>query len=330
LSLVKRGRSEKSYPTPGRIRSSAEGADAIFAAPPIGKPARRVHARGIPAGTPRPAVERHVMSNVFRLAHERVRPPETARGNAPDAHGDHVLADLLRMLGANLSELRHVEPLPVMVRPTPTGEALFHEGALAEAMYFVRAGTFKIVRTAEDGYEQVLGFAGRAEVLGFDAIAGGVHPNAAVALEDSSAFVLRLRDFFTLGQRLPALDTLVHRASSSALASRGELADVMAAVAAEVRLARFLLQRSKRMAACGQSPRRFHLRMSRRDIASYLGVAHETVSRSFGTLVRWGLVRVDNREIELLEMPALRLLALNTRRPGEEFAGPAPASRQLA
>jgi CRP/FNR family transcriptional regulator len=316
LSLVKRGRSEKSYPTPGRIRSSAEGADAIFAAPPIGKPARRVHARGIPAGTPRPAVERHVMSNVFRLAHERVRPPETARGNAPDAHGDHVLADLLRMLGANLSELRHVEPLPVMVRPTPTGEALFHEGALAEAMYFVRAGTFKIVRTAEDGYEQVLGFAGRAEVLGFDAIAGGVHPNAAVALEDSSAFVLRLRDFFTLGQRLPALDTLVHRASSSALASRGELADVMAAVAAEVRLARFLLQRSKRMAG--------------RDIASYLGVAHETVSRSFGTLVRWGLVRVDNREIELLEMPALRLLALNTRRPGEEFAGPAPASRQLA
>ena len=70
--------------------------------------------------------------------------------------------------------------------------------------------------------------------------------------------------------------------------------------------------------------------MSRRDIASYMGVAHETVSRSFGTLMRWGLVRVDNREVELLEMPALRLLALNTRRPGDEFDGAAPTSRRLA
>ena len=168
---------------------------------------------------------------------------------------------------------------------------LFHEGAGAEAMHFVRAGTFKIFRTAEDGYEQVLGFAGRGEVMGFDAISAGTHPTAAMALEDSSVFVVLLCDFFSLGQRISALDTLVHRAVSGALANRAELADVMAAVAAEVRLARFLLQLSQRMAACGQSPRRFHLRMSRRDIASYLGVAHETVSRRsapvHGLCCRW-------------------------------------------
>ena len=112
------------------------------------------------------------------------------------------------------------------------------------------------------------------------------------------------------------LDQLVHRAVSSALTRRGELADVMAAVAAEVRLARFLLQLSRRMAECGQSPRRFHLRMSRRDIASYLGVAHETVSRSFGALARWGWLRVDNREVEILDLPGLKQFALNTRRAG--------------
>ena len=95
---------------------------------------------------------------------------------------------------------------------------------------------------------------------------------------------------------------------------RGELAEMMAAVAAEVRLARFLLQLSRRMAECGQSPRRFHLRMSRRDIASYLGVAHETVSRSFGALARWGWLRVDNREVEILDLPGLKQFALNTRR----------------
>jgi CRP/FNR family transcriptional regulator len=97
---------------------------------------------------------------------------------------------------------------------------------------------------------------------------------------------------------------------------------MMAAVAAEVRLARFLLQLSRRMADCGESPRRFHLRMSRRDIASYLGVAHETVSRSFGALARWGLLCVDNREVEILDLPGLKQFAQNTRRAVDD--GPHP------
>jgi CRP/FNR family transcriptional regulator len=240
------------------------------------------------------------------------------------------LSELLCMLGANSSEVRSVDTLPVLVRTLHAGETLFHEGATASAMHFVRAGTFKIFRTAEDGYEQVLGFAGRAEVIGFDAISDGIHPSAAVALEDSSVFAMPLRDFFSLGQRIAALDTLVHRAASSALAHRAELADIMAAVAAEVRLARFLMQLSRRMAGCGQSPRRFHLRMSRRDIASYLGVAHETVSRSFSALVRWGLVKVDNREVEILDIPGLKSFALNTRRHVDEADGLALAHAQSA
>ena len=218
--------------------------------------------------------------------------------------------------------------MPVTVRRLHAGDMLFHEGAEAEAMHFVRAGTFKIFRTAEDGYEQVLGFAGRGEVMGFDAISAGTHPTAAMALEDSSVFVVLLCDFFSLRPAHLGTRHLVHRAASSALANRAELADVMAAVAAEVRLARFLLQLSQRMAACGQSPRRFHLRMSRRDIASYLGVAHETVSRSFSALVRWGLLQVDNREVEVLDMPGLRAFALNTRRQVDEGIGASFARAQ--
>jgi CRP/FNR family transcriptional regulator len=104
-------------------------------------------------------------------------------------------------------------------------------------------------------------------------------------------------------------------AVSRALQQRNDLADVMAAVAAEARLARFLLQWSARMAACGQSPRRFYLRMGRRDIASYLGLAHETVSRSLQTLVRWNLLSVSNRAVDILDMDGLKTLARNTRRP---------------
>ena len=104
---------------------------------------------------------------------------------------------------------------------------------------------------------------------------------------------------------------------------------MMAAVAAETRLARFLVWMSTCMAERGQSPRRLYLRMSRRDIASLLGVAHETVSRSFTALAEWGYLRVDNREVEILDAAGLRGCTRSTRGLPEESGRPSqwpPAS----
>lgn len=233
-----------------------------------------------------------------------------------------TMADLLRLMGADDTSVRLATSLTVPTRRLRAGDTLFHEGARAESIYFVRSGTFKIFHTAEDGYEQVLGFVGRAEVLGFDAVCSEGHPTEAMALEDCNVYVLLVRDLLTLAERSPALGRVVHLAVSNALTRQGELADVMAAVAAEVRLARFLMHLSHRMVACGQSPRRFFLRMSRRDIASYLGVAHETVSRSFTALAGWGLVAVDNREVEITDMDGLRTFAKSTRRQIDETGRP--------
>ncbi len=251
------------------------------------------------------------------------RPPArcgTSRAICASAGAPGGMSDLLQLMGADTASQQLAADIAVPVRRLREGETLFHEGSRSEAIYFVRAGTFKIFSTAEDGYEQVLGFSGRGEVLGFDAICTGHYPNEVLALEDSSVYVVLLRDYFELGQRIPALDRVVFRAVSAALTRRGELADVMAAVAAEVRLARFLMHLSQRMAASGQSARRFHLRMGRRDIASYLGVAHETVSRSFSALVGLGLVSVNNREVEILDMDGLKVFSCGTRRQIDEHS----------
>jgi len=231
------------------------------------------------------------------------------------------MTQLLQLMGAEPGDRSVTDAQPVAMRQLHAGDALFHEGSEAEAICFVSVGTFKSYTTAEDGYEQVLGFAGRGEVLGFDAVCSGQHPTAAVALEDARVFVVPVRDVFAWGNRVPALDRVLHMAVSRQLAQRGEIADVMAAVAAEVRLARFLVQQSARMGACGQSTRRLLLRMSRRDIASHLGVAHETVSRSFGTLAEWGYLRVSYREVEILDLEALKGFARSTRGLVEEPQG---------
>ena len=59
--------------------------------------------------------------------------------------------------------------------------------------------------------------------------------------------------------------------------------------------------------------------MGRRDIASYLGLAHETVSRSLQTMVRWDLLSVNNRAVDILDMDGLKTLARNTRRPAGDM-----------
>ena len=231
----------------------------------------------------------------------------------PEASERTSLSDILRLMNAPQAINAESDSYPVASKQIRAGSALFLEGAPADAIYFVSTGSFKSYRTAEDGYEQVLGFTCCGELLGFDALCIGRHPTGVTALEDSRVFVLRSQDVFTLGQRAPAVDRLLHLAVSRELKRQSEIADLMAAVSAEVRVARFLVHYSERMKASGQSSQRLLLRMCRRDIASHLGVAHETVSRSFSALVDLGFLRVNNRAVDILDVERLRLLSTSTR-----------------
>ena len=223
------------------------------------------------------------------------------------------LAELLHAMHAVPDAPAPQDSFAVPVWRVRSGAALLHEGAHPEFVHVVRSGTFKCLKTSEDGYEQVLAFAGVGEVLGFEAVSRGRHTSSVLALEDSTVFALPLRELDRWRQQSTELDHALQFALSRQLARAGEIAEMMAAVAAEVRLARFLVWLSACMAERGQSSRRLYLRMSRRDIASLLGVAHETVSRSFTALADWGFLRVDNREVEILDPAGLRGCTRNTR-----------------
>jgi len=253
------------------------------------------------------------MMNLCKQArHQRLTSDVVALPGCVGLGGRSTVADLLRLLGDGAGDSRAAQSIPVLMRQLHTGHALFHEGARAESIYVVRTGHFKSHRIAEDGAEHVLGFAGRAELLGFDALCVDAHPTSAVALEDATVYAVPVRDLPTLGQRIDGLDRALHFALSRQLSRRDEQIALMAPMAAEVRMARFLMQQSLHMAARGQSPRLFHLPMGRRDIARYLGIAHETVSRAFGSSSLRECVRVENRAIAILDMDRLAALACNT------------------
>ena len=141
-----------------------------------------------------------------------------------------TLADLLHVCGVPAGHPREAASMPVHWRSLQAGASLVHEGAPADAIFFVRAGTFKVFRTDEDGYEQVLAFATRGEVLGFDALCMESYPAAVLALEASSVFVIPRREIGPLGQALPTFALALQQAGSLSLTRSRELVDVLAAV----------------------------------------------------------------------------------------------------
>ncbi len=246
------------------------------------------------------------------------------RGTGLQPAARMTLASLVELLGGQPDAVSLSMPDALSVHRLPRGTTLTHEGARAAFVYVVQAGSLKCFRSSEDGYENVVGFAWKRDVIGLEALGTGCYAFSAVALEDSRAVVLPLRELAELRRRVPALDAALHTRVAHQLVRVGELAEVMAALSADTRLARFVLQLSMRMAERGLSPRRILLRMTRRDIAKYLGLAHETISRSFGVLVRRGCVRVTQREVEIVDFDALKQLARSTRAFGDETAAAGP------
>jgi len=190
---------------------------------------------------------------------------------------------------------------------------LIHEGARAQTFYIVQAGDFKVARTAEDGYEQVIAFMGAGDALGLDGLANGMHLGSVEALQDSIVYAVPLRDLRALRAANAAFDLRLMECLGNQWGCMRDMAWLMGAMGADRRTARFLLQLSKTMAQRGLSPRRLRLAMSRRDIAAHLGLAHESISRAMTSLALAGYLRVYGREIEILDMEGLKQLAANTR-----------------
>lgn len=208
--------------------------------------------------------------------------------------------------------------IPVRVR---RGQRLFGEGDDLHSLYRVHAGEFKLVRVEEDGFEQVLDFVGPGEWLGLDGLHAGHFRVSAVALEDSLA--LAVPPELPVGPSGAAsnFEARVRASWATQFDRLVDLSWLLSAVGAERRTARFLVLLSRRMARRGLSPTRLMLRMRRRDIASHIGLSHESVSRAFTMLAKLGLIHVQGRQVEIVEPAALDRFARINRGDAESPRG---------
>jgi CRP/FNR family transcriptional regulator len=212
--------------------------------------------------------------------------------------------------GVCAEELDRVENIVYARRRMKRGESLFAAGDEFKTVYAIRSGFFKTSVVDGEGREQVTGFFMGGELLGMEGIGSGRCNGTAVALEDSEVCVMPFALIEQMAREVPSLQRHLHAVLAREIVRDHGVMMLLGSMRAEERLAAFLINLSKRFVRRGYSASDFHLRMTREELGSYLGLKLETVSRLFSQFQAERLIDVQQKHVRILDVPGLeRVLA---------------------
>ncbi len=234
-----------------------------------------------------------------------------------------MLSELCLPIGIDEPDLERLDRIIHRSRPLKRGEHLFHQGDPFRAIYAVRSGCLKTYTVSDDGAEQITGFFLPGELVGLDAITSERHHGSARALETTSFCEIPFDQLEDLSGELPSLRKQLLRLMSKEIVRDQDLLMLLAKKTAEERLAALLISLSTRFKERGFSATEFNLAMARNDIANYLGLAVETVSRLFTRFQEQGILGVNGKHVRILDLPALRMMSGSCERARSSRGGQA-------
>lgn len=197
------------------------------------------------------------------------------------------------------------------------GELVFSQHDPFRSCYAVQAGAIKTYFVSEDGEKQVTGFYLPGEVVALDSVNTDQYSCTAEALERSRVCEIPLDRLEELASRIPSLQQHFFQLMSREIQSSQQMSMLLNRKTAEQRLAAFLLSLSTRFGRRHMSVTSFRLPMARNDIANYLGLAVETVSRVLTRFQKQELVYFKGRNCTLADLNGLKNIARNQASPCE-------------
>lgn len=209
-------------------------------------------------------------------------------------------------LPASLSaeEVDKLERIVRRNRPLKKGEYLFKADEPMDHVFALRSGAIKNFLLYAEGNERVTGFILPGEMLGLDAIGASHYRSYALALDVSLVCSIKLDQLVDLSGQIPGLRyQLLHMLSQGIQGKDEHLRWCHGR--ADQRLAIFLLGMSARYHERGLRTDLFNLPMSRGDIANYLDLTLETISRLFSRFVQAGFIECVGREVRIVDQQGL-------------------------
>lgn len=187
------------------------------------------------------------------------------------------------------------------------GQVIIHEGDPAEHLFNVVSGAVRLYKLLPDGRRQITGFLMPGDFLGIALNESYAYTAEALNLVHLCRFPRRRLE--VLLHELPALErSLLGEASSELVAAQDQML-LLGRKTARERVASFLVMLSERAARHGRPANPIELPMIRADIADFLGLTTETVSRTFSHLKRNGIIDLAIRgQVEIKRRHALEAL----------------------
>jgi len=182
---------------------------------------------------------------------------------------------------------------------------LYHMGQPFHSIFMIHSGSLKTCELAPDGREQISGFLMSGELAGVESLGLAGYVCDVVALESSEIWQLPYRLLLSACLLLPELQIRLTGALAREIRRHRSWILALGTLSAQQRVAAFLLDVAERHSGGGN----FILQMTRKDIASYLVLQHETVSRALTYLAEAQFIAIERREVRILDQRALASLA---------------------
>ncbi len=190
------------------------------------------------------------------------------------------------------------------------GETLFAEGEVADGFYLLTSGGIKLCKISSDGKEKVLHFVHPGETFAEAAFFGdGRYPAEARALENAEVIIFPREAFLGLLERNPRFSLNLIISLSQLLRRFARQIEELSFAEVPARIAGYLIDLCERKSTTFQGKTYLDLEMKKGEMASRLGTASETLSRSFRKMKEEGILEVDGSRVVILDMVRLKALA---------------------
>ncbi len=183
------------------------------------------------------------------------------------------------------------------------GEHLCHQGEKHEHLYMLRSGLLKSYINQENGDEFVMYFHLPPELFGWEGIDEEQLSFSIVALDYSNVCEIPLKKFELLIAQHPELQTQLFKLVNQTIRNNNI---AMLKTTAEQKVSTFILLLSKHYKSLGYPHYHCQLSMTHQDIANYLRIAPETISRTLHQLQDRGLIKVYRKKIYINNIAELK------------------------
>ncbi len=187
-------------------------------------------------------------------------------------------------------------------------QTLMSEGAARLRVYSLTSGILRLSNHLSDGRRQITGFVYPGDYLGL--ADGRAYSQTAEAVTPAQLCSFPVKQMDALMERYPKVKDRLYALTREALARARESQILLGRLAPVEKVASFLLFCARRAELAGKPPERVDLPMTRTDIADYLGLTVETVSRSFTKLKSQNLIQLpDPHRVEIVDLSTLEKVA---------------------